>query len=242
MNSLSEPHTEITYESSDLAIFAKATNWKKYWAGKLRPYIRGEVLEVGAGVGTSTQYLCSQQYPRWLCLDPDPSHVVQITQLIASRELPGFCVAKTGILTDLTSDFLADTILYIDVLEHIEDDEKEMKLASSHLRPGGNIVVLSPAFQSLYSPFDKAVGHYRRYEKSDVPRLTVNGLALVDVFFLDSIGFLASLTNRMFLKSAMPSPGQIALWDGAMVPISKFTDFLFRALFGRSVVMIWRKI
>jgi len=234
--------TEIVYESSDLEIFAKATNWKKYWAEKLRPHVKGQVIEVGAGLGTSTKYLCTEEYPNWLCLDPDPSHVTQLTRLIDSGDLPGFCEAKTGVLADLNQDFLADTILYIDVLEHIEMDEKEMTLATSHLRPGGHVIVLSPAFDFLYSPFDKAVGHYRRYDKSDAPRLTVNDLALVDVFFLDSIGFIASLTNRLFLKSTMPSAGQIAMWDRVMIPISKFADIFFGFAFGRSVIMIWRKL
>jgi SAM-dependent methyltransferase len=242
MKQFAEKHTEIIYESSDLEIFAKATNWKKYWADKLRPQISGQVVEVGAGVGTSTKYLCTQEYPHWLCLDPDPSHVTQLTRLIESGELPGFCEAKGGVLADLASDFRADTILYVDVLEHIEEDEGEIKLAASHLRPGGHIVVLSPAFRFLYSPFDKTVGHYRRYEKSDAPRLTAEDLALVDVFFLDSVGFLASLTNRMFLKSTMPSPEQIAVWDGMMIPLSKFADVFFRFVFGRSIVMIWRKL
>jgi hypothetical protein len=242
MNQLADSHTEIVYESSDLAIFAKATNWKKYWSDKLRPHIKGEVIEVGAGVGTSTKYLCTQEYPSWLCLDPDPSHVTQITQLIESGELPGSCEARNGVLADLQLDLLADTILYVDVLEHIEEDKREMELAESHLRSGGHVVVLSPAFRFLYSPFDKAVGHYRRYEKSDIPRLTVNGLTLVDAFFLDSVGFFASLTNRMFLKSTMPSAKQIAVWDRIMVPLSKFADVFFGFVLGRSIVVIWRKL
>jgi SAM-dependent methyltransferase len=237
----SESPTQIIYESSDLEVFAKATNWKTYWSDKLRPYVRGQVIEVGAGLGVSTKYLCIQESPKWLCLDPDPSHVAQLARMIAAGELPGCCEARGGVLADLSPDVLADTIMYIDVLEHIEADEKEISLAASHLRVGGHIVVLSPAFGFLYSPFDKAVGHYRRYEKSDVGRLTANTLVLVDAYFLDSIGFLASLTNRMLLKSSMPTSSQIALWDRVMIPLSKYADILFKSLFGRSIVMIWRK-
>jgi 16S rRNA A1518/A1519 N6-dimethyltransferase RsmA/KsgA/DIM1 with predicted DNA glycosylase/AP lyase activity len=67
MKQFAEPHTEIIYESSDLEIFAKATNWKKYWADKLRVHIKGQVIEVGAGLGTSTKFLCTHEYPNWLC-------------------------------------------------------------------------------------------------------------------------------------------------------------------------------
>lgn len=236
-----EPRTEIAYNSPDLALFAKCVNWKQYWSGKLRPYIRGRVIEVGAGIGTSTAYLCDRQYAEWMCMDPDPSHASHLREQIASGKLPGFCKAKCGILEDLDSDVLADTILYIDVLEHIEDDEGEMRIATSHLEPGGHVVVLSPAFNSLYSPFDKAVGHFRRYTKQDLPRLTADGLSLKRAFYLDSVGFFASMTNRMFLKSTMPTAAQLALWDRAMVPVSRLIDPLFGTAFGKTIVAIWQK-
>lgn len=243
MNRLvSDTPTQIVYESADLELFAQATNWKTYWSDRLRSYIHGHVVEVGAGLGTSTEYMCRQDHPEWLCLDPDPAHASRLGQRIASGDLPAFCKAKCGVLADLAADGQTDTILYIDVLEHIEDDQAEMRQAASHLKPGGNVVVLSPAFSFLFSPFDKAVGHYRRYRKQDIQRLTVPGLRLQAAFYLDSIGFFASLANRLLLRSTMPSPAQIALWDRLMIPISRYADRLFGALFGKTIVMVWRKV
>ena len=243
MNRLaSDTPTQIVYESADLELFAQATNWKAYWSGRLRPYIHGHVVEVGAGLGTSTEYMCRLDYPQWLCLDPDPAHASRLAQRIESGDLPSFCEAKCGVLTDLAGDVMADTILYIDVLEHIDDDRAEMREAAAHLRSGGNVVVLSPAFGFLYSPFDKAVGHFRRYRKKDIHRLTVPDLQLRKVFYLDSIGFFASLANRLLLKSTMPSPAQIALWDRLMIPISRYADRLFWPLFGKTIVMVWQKV
>lgn len=238
----SDAPTQIVYESADLELFAQATNWKEYWSGRLRPYIQGRIVEVGAGLGTSTEYMCRQAYPEWLCLDPDPTHAARLDRRIAAGELPAFCKARNGVLADLSVDVPADTILYIDVLEHIDDDRAEMCQAAAHLKPGGNVVVLSPAFNFLYSPFDKAVGHHRRYRKKDIARLTVPDLRLRKAFYLDSVGFFASLANRLLLKSTMPSPAQIALWDRLMVPASRYTDPLFGALFGKTIVMVWQKV
>ena len=61
---------EFSYIGSELELFASATNWKKYFSKKLRPYITGNVIEVGAGLGSSTTYLCNYDYPHWLCLGP----------------------------------------------------------------------------------------------------------------------------------------------------------------------------
>jgi len=237
-----EPSTRITYDSSDLALFAKARNWKTYWSGRLRSYIKGQVIEVGAGLGTSTEYMCKQEYPEWICLDPDPSHASHLAQRIASQELPPFCKVKCCVLKDLAVDVMVDTILYIDVLEHIENDEAEMRVAASHLKRGGQVVVLSPAFNCLYSPFDKTVGHRRRYSTKDIKRLTVKNLVVQKWFFLDSIGFFASLCNRTLLKSPMPSSAQIAIWDRVMVPVSRYADGVFGAVFGKTIVIVWEKV
>jgi len=239
---LAVTQTEIVYESSDLELFAEATNWKSYWSSTLRPYIHGSVIEVGAGLGTSTDFLCRPEHPFWLCMDPDPTHAARIARRIAVGELPACCKAQCGILSDVPKDQLVDTILYIDVLEHIEKDEDEMRTAAKCLKPGGRIIILSPAFNWLYSPFDKAVGHYRRYEKPDAKRLTVDQLALREVYFLDSLGLLLSLANRLFLKSSMPTSRQIAFWDRIVVPLSIYTDRIFGRWFGRSIVMVWQKV
>src|SRR5262249_19930839 len=233
--------TEFSYVGSELELFGRATNWKTYFGARLRPYISGSVIEVGAGLGSSTKYLCDLNHARWLCLDPDPKHVSHLNDLIAGGNLPPFCEARRGILADLAPDERADTIIYIDVLEHIEDDEAEMRIAAAHLVSRGRIVVLSPAFNFLYSPFDRSIGHYRRYTRKDVRRLTVQSLSLQALFFLDSVGFFASVSNRLIMRKAQPSLGDIQVWDKMLVPISMLSDRLFGRLFGRSIVMVWHK-
>ena len=195
---------------------------------------------MGAGRGGSTKYLCDRSHGRWICLDPDPNHVSHLNGLISARKLPPCCEARCGVLANLPEE-CADTIIYIDVLEHIEDDENEMRIAATHLVTGGLIVMLSPAFNFLYSPFDEAIGHYRRYTRKDAGRLTVHPLALKRVFFMDSLGFFVSAVNRLIMRASHPSIHQIQFWDKAIVPVSGLTDKIFGRLFGRSVVMIWQK-
>ena len=233
--------TEIAYQGMELELFAEATKWKEYWANKLQPYIRGNVIEVGAGLGNSTKYLYKSNRAEWLCLDPAPNFAEHLARRISAGDLPANCEARCGILADLLPEELADTILYIDVLEHIENDEDEMKTAALHLKPDGRVIVLSPAFNWLYSPFDKAIGHHRRYKKNDVKRLTAPDLVLQRIFFLDSIGLCASLANKLLLKASAPSVSQIRFWDRVMVPISTYSDRVFGTLFGRTIVMIWQK-
>jgi hypothetical protein len=108
---------------------------------------------------------------------------------------------------------------YIDVLEHIKNNREELYKAAERLRPDGRVVVLAPAHQCLYSPCDRAMGHVRRCSLSELRAMTPPQLAEESGIYLDSVGLLAALANRLVLKSQMPTARQIAMWDGAMVPI-----------------------
>ena len=136
-----------------------------------------------------------------------------------------------------------DTLLYMDVLEHIEDDRAEVARAAARLVPGGHLIVLSPAHPFLYTPFDKAIGHFRRYTKKSLREAAPAdaGLELVRLSYLDTVGLLASLGNRLVLKSAMPNPRQIALWDRVMVRMSRLVDPVLGYTLGKSVLGVWRK-
>lgn len=239
--SVTAGRTELAYQGDELDAFAEAENWKRYWSAKLRPLIGDSVIEVGAGLGGSTRYLCTGAQSSWLCLDPDPTHAARLGQLVASGELPACCSASCGILADLPADLRADTILYVDVLEHIERDREELRLAAAHLKPGGRIIVLSPAFNLVYSDFDRAIGHFRRYVKADAPGLTPDGLVLEKSFYLDCVGFAAALVNRLLLKTSSPSKAQVRFWDRMIVPVSMIADRLFGAAFGKTIVMVWKK-
>lgn len=233
--------TQFAYQGAELEAFAEAINWKRYWSSKLKPLTGESVIEVGAGLGSSTRYLCGNDHSAWLCLDPDPAHAAHLEALASAGELPAACKVICGVLGDLAVDLQVDTILYIDVLEHIEKDEDEMRCAAAHLKLGGRVIVLAPAFNSTYSEFDRTVGHFRRYTKSDASRLTVDGLVIERIFYIDCVGFAAALANRIFLKTSTPSKGQVLLWDRALVPMSTYADRVFGSLFGKTIIMMWKK-
>jgi hypothetical protein len=93
----------------------------------------------------------------------------------------------------------------------------------------------------LFSPFDRAVGHYRRYSKARVARITPDGLHLLTACYLDSVGMLASLTNRLFLGEASPTLRQVQFWDSTLVRLSRALDPLTGRRIGKSVAAVWRK-
>lgn len=229
-----------TYQGSELECFADATNWKSYFTKMLAPYIGDRVLEVGAGMGGTTEILCHDETGTWTCLEPDPDLASRIKAKVEGGDIRPNCRILNGTVEDLAAVEKFDSIIYIDVLEHIKNDSKELELVSEHLASGGNLIVLSPAYSWLFSDFDAAVGHFRRYTAASLKSLTPPKLTLTRSFYLDSVGLLASISNRLLLKSSAPTKGQIRFWDKTMVPISRYFDWLVAYSFGRSIVCVWR--
>jgi SAM-dependent methyltransferase len=230
----------LRYLGNELELFAAAKNWKGYFHRQLSPYLVGDVLEVGAGIGTTAEVLCDGRQRRWVALEPDPALSEQMRQRIAARPLPCPTELRVGTTGDLADDERFDTILYIDVLEHIEHDRDELERAGRHLTPSGAIIVLCPAHNWLYSPFDKAIGHYRRYNRGMYRAVTPPSLRLERAWYLDSVGLLASLANRMILKASLPNAGQIRFWDSSLVPMSQWVDPLLARSLGKTIVGVWR--
>jgi hypothetical protein len=233
--------SEQAYAGQELELFKSAVNWKAYFHARLAKYVSGDVLEVGAGIGGTTRVLCDGNQSSWVCLEPDPQLAAQIVEASASAPYPVEPEIVVGTLDALKDERLFDTILYIDVLEHIEQDQAELELARERLREGGAIIVLSPAFNFLYSEFDKSVGHFRRYDKPSLKAVIPEGLRAERIFYLDSLGMLASLANRCLLRQGNPGEGQILFWDRYIVRVSRWTDRLVNFMFGRSIVAILRK-
>lgn len=234
------------YTSSELELFKHADIWKKYLCSKILPHLGQTNVEMGAGMGEFTlRFLKSLQTPsKWIAVEPDARFCKviedQVRGLAPATPHQVQVMAGTSRTIDRT-DF-ADAILYIDVLEHILDDHEEVQWATRLLRPGGKLIVLCPAHQFLYSAFDKAIGHHRRYSRSQLLALQNPQLKKVSAKYLDSFGMIASLGNRLVTKQSSPTLKQILFWDRTLVPVSKILDPLLGFNLGKSVLVVWQKI
>lgn len=225
------------YVGSELEIFASASHWRSYWAKMVEPHLGQNVLEVGAGIGSVTKVLSSPAN-FWTALEPDPEMVHDLSE----QSLPPETAVVCGTIDDLGESASFDSVLYIDVLEHIEDDKKEIVRAAELLRPGGKLIVLAPAHHFLFSPFDSEVGHFRRYSLRALEGLRPAGFRAGSSRYLDSLGVLASVANKVFLRQARPTVRQIRFWDRYVIPVSRFVDPLLFYRVGKSALVVWVKL
>lgn len=232
--------TAFNYPGDELALFARAVHWKRYFRGQIRPFIGGAVLEVGAGLGSTTLEFLDLPWQSWTCLEPDGKLLEILGRRLPSGRRPQYHLLS-GTTENLTQPAVYDSIIYVDVLEHIARDEEELNRAGHLLRPGGHLAVLSPAHQFLYSEYDARICHLRRYSRKDLPRLTCPGLVAVRCRYLDAAGLLVSAGNRMLLRQSLPSLKQVLSWDRFLVPLSRLLDPLTFFRLGKSILFIWKK-
>ena len=226
---------EIEYIGGELELFSEATNWKRWFTSFLGPHIQGDVLEVGAGIGANTRDFLratAGQTGSWTLLEPD-------TRLldVARNELQDEPVLfKVGTIQDVERTF--DTLIYIDVLEHIRDSRLELELAHRMLNSGGRVIVLVPAFQMLYNEFDASIGHYRRYTKKRLIEDFRNLFDPKELAYFDCLGFGASVANKLILHKPVPSKTNVRFWDRILVPFSRIMDRLVFRAFGKSLLAV----
>jgi ubiquinone/menaquinone biosynthesis C-methylase UbiE len=232
----------MEYPGNELELFSLAVNWKKYWTSRISSYIGDTVLEVGAGTGNNTIRLCRKEHKKWICLEPDKKLASELSALLGKNSHTVKCKIVNGKINDLRADDLFDTVLYIDVLEHIGNDREELVKIKRHIKPNGMLIILAPAHNLLYSNFDRSIGHYRRYNKRMLREIIPPCFEIVKMEYLDSAGVIASMANSLILKKTIPTYRHIRIWDATLIPASRLIDLLTFHLIGKSILSICQKI
>lgn len=231
---------ENTNYAGAAELWANEANLPRYNLDIVRKLSRlassnARVLEFGAGIGSLAQICAKEKGIKPTCLEIDPN----LKNIIQER---GFECHSS--LENIEGQF--DLIYSSNVLEHIEDDQKALEHLYQKLKPGGILALYLPAFQCLYSDFDAAIGHYRRYEKAELMNKLKNAnFAIEKCEYADSIGFFAWLTiksKKYDQNTKTSNDGQLKLYDQYIFPLSHLLDsFGMKYVFGKNLLAIARK-
>jgi hypothetical protein len=225
---------------AELNLFARAHNWKSYWASRILPVIAGDVLKVNAGIGSNTRFLDTRGSCGWVWLEPDSILIGRMAWNLKSGNNPGKCETVRGTPKSLQESERFDTIIYIDAFEHNEQDRQELAFAGAQLRDGVKFIVLALAHQNLYSPLDDAVGHRRRYDRAMLRKIAPLSLRPQQLKYLDFASFLLSTANRFLLRQQSPAQVQLRIWDKWAVPEWRVLDACFFNTLRRSILGVWQ--
>lgn len=220
--------------SKTLEIMSASSWYNKWLVGRMKKHIKGDILEVGAGIGNITP-LISKFGTVW-AIDINRMY---LSRLKKKKFKAGFGDIEKGSYFFGNKKF--DTVISTNVLEHIENDEKALKNMSRLLKKGGKMVLLVPAGKFAYGELDKNLGHFRRYSKSElVGKVRNTGLKVEKARFLNFLGIFGWFVNGRILRRKILPKKQMKLFDIFARPLLTFEKFI-KFPVGLSLLAIARK-
>ncbi len=228
-----------------LEVISDADNFNRWIYQTIKPYCKGHIFEIGSGIGNISQYLISDSY-RVTLSDVNKSYV-DILQKRFKRsgnlhEVLLFNFADRDIEANHSKIIESfDTVVALNVLEHVDDHLLAVKNSFSLLRPGGNLIILVPAFEALYNEFDKAVEHHRRYSVQSLKKLlSIPGFNIIHTQYFNAAGILGwYISGKIFGRKVIPS-GQMSIYN-KFIPLWKVADRLLNRFCGLSLICVSEK-
>ncbi|MBI2922865.1 MAG: glycosyltransferase [Planctomycetes bacterium] len=223
-----------------LASISRAQHFNAWMARRVvRPWLGDRVLEIGAGIGNLTVHLLPRE--RYIASEPDGLHL----DVLKSLSLRRTSLEAIRIDAQRAEDFApirrcVDTVVCLNVLEHIPDAAAALRNMHDVLAPGGRAIILVPQGQWLYGPMDRALDHQKRYSREDLRRaMTEAGFVVERTFDFNRVGVLGwALNSRLLGRTKMPK-FQLKAFD-ALVWLWKIVDGLL-PWHGLSIVAVGRK-
>ncbi len=204
------------------------------------PSLGRSILEIGSGMGNITHYLCAGDR-QVTATEVIPGYRNELERLFCDR--PNIEIGVFDLNSPAPADYISrpfDTVVCLNVLEHIENDLFALEQMYLALKPGGKLALLVPAHKILYGEFDRAVGHYRRYEKREmIDKLNQAGFSSCKVKYFSIAAALPWLINGRLLKRDYLPVGQTNLAN-RLVPLLKF-ERLIGPPCGLSLIAIAQK-
>jgi 2-polyprenyl-3-methyl-5-hydroxy-6-metoxy-1,4-benzoquinol methylase len=219
-----------------------ANNYHKWIISKMKPYLGGNILEIGTGKGNYYQYL-AKKYKSYISLDID-KEVIET----AKKKYPHGIFIQADITSDEIEKFFLqklNSIIIVNVLEHIKNHEKAIENLFNILQPNGYLIILVPAFNFLFNDLDRLAGHERRYSKSEIAILLKKHGAITKLEYFNPLGGLFWWINKFKRHKNINSQNinfQIKVFDKIGIYVSRFTNLFLKKFFGQSVFCVIQKL
>jgi SAM-dependent methyltransferase len=226
------------YFGRDLEAMAGAVGYHRWIAGEFGSFIGKTAVEVGAGCGNFSAILLEYSIDRLMLFEPDSQMFAHLQRRFAAA---GRVCCYNDVFAAARPSFGVDSIFYVNVLEHIENDAAELELAYSALKPGGCIFIFVPAMPGLMSDFDRQVGHYRRYRLAGLQKKAEKaGFHVVKSRYFDFPGAFAWFAAMKIMKRTH-SGNDVKLYETLVVPVLRRIEPCFSLPFGKNILMIAQK-
>jgi len=229
------PNASTSSEDFEFAALTEAKNYRDALLWEFSSNLHGKVLEVGAGIGQITEKLLQNRgITQLVSIEPHHPFFKKLAEAF-----PGHPVVQ-GTIDDLKGDERWDAIISINVLEHIKDDEHELKEYHHRLAKGGSLCLFVPARPEIYAPIDKDFGHFRRYTRRELrSKLEQAGFRVDRLRYYNVAGYFAWWLNFRLLKKRGFNTRAIRFFDRFIFPpVHAVESRICPPLIGQSLLAI----
>jgi SAM-dependent methyltransferase len=230
---------EISAHTSWLPYMTKTTNYNNWVFSMYKDFVGKRVLDIGSGYGTFISFISDREYIA--AVEPSEECYKYLKAEFSKNK--NIDIFKSDInapeLLSKVREKGIDTVICLNVLEHIEDDKKVVRNIRGIMKPGGKFILFVPALKVIYGTLDEALGHYRRYDKKELElMLSEAGFKIVKSRYLNFTGAFSWFLYSRILKAKSPAENRILFYDKFVVPIVSLIENLVRLPFGQSILII----
>ncbi len=227
------------YQGKELEAMSFAINYHQWIIEELAPFFGHNVVEVGAGVGDLSVMLLQTELQHLFAFEPSSNLFPSLRS--RTEGLARITAINEFFSPDHVPEAI-DSVLYINVLEHIDEDRAELLTASQALQSGGCLLLFVPALSWLFSEADRSAGHFRRYHKKPLVTLVEElGFVVVKSRYFDLAGIIPWYVNFVLLNNTF-SAGSVALYDKVVVPPMRLVEKLITPPIGKNILLVARKV
>lgn len=224
-----------------LNVIAQADKFNEWMYETVRPFISGTVLEIGSGIGNMSEFLFRPAQKLYLS-DFNETYIALLRKRFSGYKKLGEVFSMDLNDQDFDKKFASlfssfDTIIALNVVEHIENDGLAISNCKKLLKKGGNLIILVPAYQALYNRFDKELGHYRRYTRKKLKSMIDAHLKIAHSQYFNFPGIFGWFLSGMIMRNKNIPSSQMGLFN-KLVPVFKIVEKIVSGRAGLSVIVV----
>ena len=244
MTALSHFHETDPSGLQTLDRFAQATHFNQWLFETIFPFCTGHVLEAGSGIGNLSSFFLEKKILLTASDLRDEYCNILHSKFGRHPSLQGILSIDLAVhdfehrYASLTGKF--NTVVALNVIEHIQDDHLAIANCKKLLAPGGNLVILVPAYRTLYNSLDEELGHYVRYTRKTLKKLLASEkLSIIHSQYFNAAGIAGWFMNGLLFHKRIIPRKQLQLFD-KLIPFMKLVDTITFYRIGLSVIAVGR--
>lgn len=236
----------VVYIGRDLEAMAFAENYHSWILQIFEPYLGKRIVEVGAGTGAFSELILRRAPESLSLVEPSREMFRILGERLKLGDGGGRVRAYNSVFAEVAGrikeEQAPDSIIYVNVMEHVADDAAELAAVHRTLCEGGRAFIFVPALRWLYGSFDKQVGHHRRYGKSELEeKCRRAGFRVLKSGYFDLAGIVPWWVKYCLLKSDKMEAGAVEFYDRYVVPAAKRIETLLRPPVGKNIILVAEK-